>query len=103
MPGSRETIRVLVSQRPPEKAIERLREAVGAEGVFEINPDPDVIWSKEELVAHLKAGQYNALYCMLTNKIDAEVLDAAPGLKIVANMAVGFNNVDVHEATRRGV
>src|SRR5438067_4952541 len=35
--------------------------------------------------------------------MDAEVMDAAPGLKIIANMAVGYNNIDVAEATRRGI
>jgi glyoxylate reductase len=41
---------------------------------------------------------------LLTDKVDAEFLDAAgPGLAIVANYAVGFDNVDVDECTRRGV
>jgi glyoxylate reductase len=41
---------------------------------------------------------------LLTERVDAEFLDAAgPGLKIVANHAVGYDNVDVAEATRRGV
>jgi glyoxylate reductase len=103
MPSKGEAVRVLVTQRPPEKAIERLREAVGADGRMDVNPDPNTIWSKEELLSRLRSGDYNALYCMLTNKIDADVFDAAPNLKIVANMAVGYNNVDVDEATKRGV
>lgn len=98
-----ETMRVLMTQLVPEPAIEKLRAENGAGGVVDINPDPDLIWSKQELVSRLKDGNYNALYCMLTNKIDGEVLDAAPGLKVVANMAVGYNNIDVDEATRRGV
>jgi len=41
---------------------------------------------------------------LLTEKVDAEFLDAAgPGLRVVANVAVGYNNVDVAECTRRGV
>jgi len=40
---------------------------------------------------------------MLTNPIDTEVMDAAPNLKIVANMAVGYNNIDVTEATKRRI
>jgi lactate dehydrogenase-like 2-hydroxyacid dehydrogenase len=39
----------------------------------------------------------------LTNKIDAEVFDACPTSKIFANYAVGYNNVDVAEATKRGI
>ena len=46
----------------------------------------------------------DALLTLLTDKIDAEVFEAAgPQLKIVANMAVGYDNVDVRDATRRGI
>jgi glyoxylate reductase len=40
---------------------------------------------------------------MLTDRIDAEVLDAAPDLTVVANFAVGYNNIDVAAAKARGV
>jgi glyoxylate reductase len=96
-------MRVLMTQLAPALAVERLREAVGQSGVLDINPEPDCIWTKQELIDRLKAGNYDALYCLLTNPIDGEVMDAAPGLKIIANMAVGYNNVDVPEATRRGI
>jgi len=46
----------------------------------------------------------HAILPMLTEKIDAEVFDAAgPQLKIIANNAVGFNNVDLEEAKKRGI
>ena len=45
----------------------------------------------------------DALISVLTEKIDAEVLEAGPALKIVANVAVGYDNIDVPAATRRGV
>src|SRR3954470_3234005 len=102
MPSS-EAMRVLMTQPVPDVAIERLREAIGPDGVLDINPDSDSIWTKEELIERLKSGSYNALYCLLTNRIDADVLDAAPDLKVIANMAVGFNNIDTAEATRRGI
>ena len=98
-----ETMRVLMTQRVPEAAIERLREAVGEGGTLDINPDPDRIWSKQELIDRLREDDYNALYCLLTNPVDAQVLDAAPALKVVANMAVGYNNIEVDEATKRGI
>jgi glyoxylate reductase len=44
-----------------------------------------------------------ALIALLDVAVDAELLDAAPGLRIVANFAVGVDNVEVPEATRRGV
>ncbi|MFL5735379.1 MAG: 2-hydroxyacid dehydrogenase [Chloroflexia bacterium] len=103
MSSNPESMRMLMTQLVPAAAIERLREAVGAEGVLEINPDADRIWTKQELIARLQERDYNALYCLLTNPVDAEVMDAAPGLRIIANMAVGYNNIDVEEATRRGI
>jgi len=45
----------------------------------------------------------DALICLLTEKIDQELLDAGPKLRIVANVAVGFDNIDVAACTRRKV
>jgi glyoxylate reductase len=96
-------MKILMTQLAPSVAVERLKSALGPDDTLDINPDADRIWSKQELIERLKGGGYDGLYCMLTNPIDAEVLDAAPGLKVIANMAVGYNNIDVKEATRRGI
>jgi glyoxylate reductase len=55
--------------------------------------------------AELLAGVAGAtgLLAMLTDRIDGELLDAAPDLRVVANLAVGFDNLDVAAATERGV
>jgi glyoxylate reductase len=45
----------------------------------------------------------DAVLCLLTDRIDAAAMDAAPRCKVFANMAVGYNNIDVAEATRRGI
>jgi glyoxylate reductase len=46
----------------------------------------------------------DGLLCLLTDRIDAEVMEAAgPQLKVISNHAVGFDNIDVPEATRRGI
>jgi glyoxylate reductase len=45
----------------------------------------------------------DAVLCLLTDTIDAPVLDAAGGCKVFANMAVGYNNIDVAAATARGI
>jgi glyoxylate reductase len=50
-----------------------------------------------------KARGCDAVLCQLTDRVDAALLDAAPRCRIFANMAVGYNNIDVAEATRRGV
>jgi glyoxylate reductase len=56
---------------------------------------------KAELMARLKDKE--GLVCQITDTIDAEVLGAAARLKVVANVAVGYNNIDVAAAHRRGV
>jgi glyoxylate reductase len=46
----------------------------------------------------------DGLLCLLTDRIDSEVMDAAgPGLKVISNHAVGFDNIDVAAATSRGI
>jgi glyoxylate reductase len=57
--------------------------------------------SRAILLEHV-AGK-DALICLLTEKINDEVLGAAPTLKIVANVAVGFDNIDVPACTRHNV
>ena len=46
---------------------------------------------------------FDAVLCMLHDPIDAAVLKAAEGCRVIANMAVGYNNIDVAEATQRGI
>ena len=43
------------------------------------------------------------LLCSLSERVDTELMDAAPKLKVVSNMAVGYDNVDIPEATKRGI
>ncbi|GAK49827.1 glyoxylate reductase [Candidatus Moduliflexus flocculans] len=66
----------------------------------EINPH-DRPLTRQELLAQIKGR--DGIVTMLTDKVDAEFLDAAAGVKGVANFAVGFDNMDVKEATKRGV
>jgi glyoxylate reductase len=57
--------------------------------------------TREELIRGCKDA--DALVCLLTEKVDAQVLEAAPRLRIVANVAVGFDNLDVPAGTHAGV
>ncbi len=50
-----------------------------------------------------ETAQADALFCLLTDRIDAPLLEASPRLRVVGNMAVGYNNIDVPAATRLGV
>jgi len=69
---------------------------------FDVEQQPhDRPPTRDELLAGVQGKQ--ALLCLLTERIDGELLDAAPTLRIVANLAVGYDNVDVAAAHERGV
>ena len=88
---------VYVTRMVPEANLERLRQLYDVE----INA-MDRPLTREELLA--KVAGRDGIISFLTDRIDGELLDAAgPQLKIVANFAVGFNNLDVEAATRRGI
>ena len=57
--------------------------------------------SRDELLRRVKDKE--ALVCLLTERVDDDLLQAAPKLRIAANVAVGFDNIDVAACTRRGV
>lgn len=63
----------------------------------------DRMMTKKELLKALKQKPYDALLCLLTDTIDKEIFDTCPTLKIVTNYAIGFNNIDVAEAGKRGI
>lgn len=93
-------MRVFVTRPIPESGIRMLVDAFGEQSVV-VSPNDRVI-TREELLAGVKG--VDALLPILTDTIDAAVMDAAgPQLKIMANYAVGYNNVDVAEATKRGI
>ena len=57
--------------------------------------------SRDELLKRVKDKE--GLVCLLTERVNAELLSAAPKLKIAANVAVGYDNIDVAACTKRGV
>ena len=90
--------KILVTQKVPDPAYPPL-EAIGD---VEANMEEGSIWPYEELLQRGTGHDY--IYSLLTDNIDARFLEACaastPRLKMVANMAVGFNNIDVETATR---
>ncbi len=89
--------RIYVTRQIPQTAIDLLIEA----GIdVEVYPKDQVI-PREELLKRVK--DRDGILCILTETIDAEVFNQANRAKIFANYAVGFNNIDVHEATKRGI
>lgn len=90
---------IYITRKIPDVGINKLKEK-GYE--IDINPE-DKVLSKEELLGALKQKEYDAVLCLLTDKIDGEVFEAAPKAKIFANYAVGYNNIDVEAAKEKGV
>jgi len=91
-------LNVLVTYRnvPGHGLLERLRER------FNVGLNPvEGQMARDQLLRAV--AEADGIVAMLTDRIDTQLLDAAPRLKIVANYAVGFNNVDVPAATARGV
>jgi len=87
--------KIFITRRLPEEGLQLLKEYELE--IYEGDAPP----SKEEIIEGVK--DKDALICLLTDKIDAEVMDSAPNLKIIANYAVGIDNIDVKEATKRGI
>ena len=88
---------VYVTRAIPDLGITKLQESVEVDVWGEEHPIPKDILLKN--VSGCKA-----ILSMLSDRIDAEVMDAAgPQLQVIANYAVGFNNIDVAEATKRGI
>jgi len=76
------------------------RDGIPREFAVEYNDSEEPL-PKSELIRRLQGKQ--GLICHIISTVDDEVLGACAGLKVVANVAVGFNNIDVAAARRRGV
>ncbi|UYQ77366.1 D-glycerate dehydrogenase [Glutamicibacter sp. JL.03c] len=89
--------KVVVTGRIPEAALDKLR------AEHEVDAwDGEQSISREELLA--KVSGADALVTLLTERVDAELLDAAGAqLKVVSNVAVGYDNIVVADCTARGV
>ncbi len=88
--------RVVVTRVPPGSALERLA-------------DDHDLWVWEENVPiprevlRERTARAQGLYCMLTDTIDAALLDGAPELRAISSMAVGVDNIDLDACTARGI
>ena len=87
---------VYVTRELPGDAVERLRQAASVRVWPEEMPPPRDVLLREAATA-------DGLLALLTDRIDADLLDVAPRLRVVSNVAVGYDNIDVPEATRRAV
>ncbi len=88
--------KVYITRELPERGIKKIKEHFDVEVWPEYAPPP-----KKVIVDKVAAA--DALVSLLSDKIDPEVFNAAPKLKIVSQLAVGFDNIDIAEATKRGI
>ncbi len=92
--------RVLVTRRVPDGGLEPLIRA----GHELVQRDADIPYTHDELVA--AAADVDGIVCLLTDRIDRAVLEAGAAsgrLRVVANVAVGYDNIDVAAATELGI
>ena len=88
--------KVFVARRIPEIGLNRIA------AVAEVDVWPDRLPPPAD-VLRARVADCDGLVSLLTDRVDAALLDAAPRLRVVSNFAVGFNNVDVPACTARGV
>lgn len=92
-------MKIYITRQIPEIGINKLK-SKGYE--VDINLE-DKVLSKEELISSLTQKPYDAVLCLLTDKINADIFDAVPTAKIFANYAVGYDNINIEDAEARGV
>ncbi|MGQ9680830.1 MAG: glyoxylate reductase [Candidatus Bathyarchaeia archaeon] len=89
--------RVFVTRQLFNEAIEIIKTEAEIEVFEEVdNPVP-----REILLSKIR--DVDGLLCLLTDNIDSEIIEASQRLKVISNYAVGFNNIDVNTATKKGI
>ena len=89
--------KVYITRSIPEQGLNMILAACDAQVWQDENPPPHEILLE-------KVRGINGLLCLLNDRIDGEIMDAAgPELKIISNYAVGYDNIDIEAATKRGI
>lgn len=89
--------KVYITRRIPENAVEKIQELCDVE-----------MWQEEDIpvprdVLEQKIEDIDGLFCLLTESIDETLLARAKNLKVISNMAVGYNNINVDAASSKGI
>ena len=88
--------KVFVSRIIADKALERLSTAADIDvWQGELPPSYEVLTEKVR--------DAEGLLSLLTDRVDATLMDSAPKVKVISNLAVGYDNIDIQEATQRGI
>ncbi len=88
--------RIFVTRRLPVPVMSRLREVCDSHIGTEHGP-----LTREALLAGIR--DVDGIVCLLTDNIDREVIGAGVKIRVIANVAVGYNNIDVTAARQRGI
>ncbi|MBC7287012.1 MAG: D-glycerate dehydrogenase [Armatimonadetes bacterium] len=88
--------KVYVTRRIPDAGLNMVIENCDAKVWPDLLPPPYEVIKQE-------VADCEGLLCLLTDRVDAELMDAAPKLKVISNYAVGYDNIDVAAATARGI
>lgn len=93
-------MKIYITRQIPDAGIKILEE----KGYQVVISQKEGVLTREELIQALKGQNYDAVLCLLTDKIDGEIFEVAgPQCQIFANYAVGVDNIDLIEAKKRGV
>lgn len=88
---------VFITRRIPEEVVVRIEEACEVR-----------MWQEEDIpvpreVLEREIVEADGLYCLLTEAVDETLIGKAKNLKVISNMAVGYNNIDVAAASEKGI
>jgi glyoxylate reductase len=90
--------RIFITRLIPDAGLTLVRENFPAPEVW----SADLLPTREQLLENVRG--VDGLLCLLTERVDAELMDAAgPQLKVISSMSVGVDHIDVAEATKRGI
>jgi len=89
-------MKIFVTRKIPEPGLDLLRKEYELE-IYEYDRVP----TKQEIIKGLRGK--DGLLCLLTDPIDGDVIYSEPKLKMIASYAVGYNNIDIQAATKRGI
>jgi glyoxylate reductase len=89
--------KIFVTRAMPDEVLAIMR----AECEVNVWPHDEPAIPRDALLREVRDA--NGIFSLITEKIDAEVMGAAPGLKVISNMAVGYDNIAIKEATRRKI
>ena len=88
---------LVITRNIGETAVSKLT----AGGLDFSHNESDASWEQQTLIANAQSAE--AVICLLSDNISAEAMDALPNLRLIANVAVGYDNIDVQAATERGI